>query len=133
MTERAAAAEVLEEEKQGGAGVAERRTRRGYRHERPPLPHEHSPSQVLPPVSNREHIDKVARFVAEEEDFQVEEILLKLLRLTRNQERWGFLSADDPHHAYYGRRVAERRRTILGNSRWPPSEPLAVRPPPQRP
>ncbi|CAA6655793.1 unnamed protein product [Spirodela intermedia] len=123
MTERAAAAEVLEEEKQGGAGVAERRTRRGYRHERPPLPHEHSPSQVLPPVSNREHIDKVARFVAEEEDFQAHE----------NQERWGFLSADDPHHAYYGRRVAERRRTILGNSRWPPSEPLAVRPPPQRP
>ncbi|XP_078448509.1 uncharacterized protein LOC144717063 [Wolffia australiana] len=87
------------------SSAEERRARRGARPERPPLP-------ALPPPSKREHIDKVAKFVAEEEDLQVEQILLKLLRLTRNRDRWGFLSADDPYHAYYGRRLAERRRSL---------------------
>ena len=90
------------EDERNGSG--ERRTRRCCRSEKPPLP----------PSSKIEHIDKVAKIVAEEEDHKIEEILLKLLRITKNHERWGFLLADDPFHAYYCRRIAERRRTIKG-------------------
>ncbi|MQL87731.1 hypothetical protein Taro_020286 [Colocasia esculenta] len=121
MTERGGAGEEMEEERQSGGGAERQlsqRARRCSRHERPPLPHDYPPaSSLLPPPGRREHIDRVARFVAEEEDSQVEEILLKLLRLTRNHERWGFLSADDPHHPYYARKVAERRRGKRANDR----------------
>nr|XP_018676592.1 PREDICTED: uncharacterized protein LOC108951774 [Musa acuminata subsp. malaccensis] len=60
----------------------------------------------------KERIDKVARFVARDGDL-TETILLRLLKITKNQRRWGFISPDHPHHGYYLRRkISEQCRAI---------------------
>ncbi|KAG6476228.1 splicing factor 3A subunit 1-like [Zingiber officinale] len=60
----------------------------------------------------REHIDKVARFVARDGDM-TEAILQRLLRITKNHRRWGFISPDHPHHGYYlHRKISEQCRAI---------------------
>ncbi|WOL16860.1 hypothetical protein Cni_G25648 [Canna indica] len=60
----------------------------------------------------KERIDKVARFVARDGDL-TETILLRLLKITKNHRRWGFISPDHPHHGYYLRRkISEQCRAI---------------------
>lgn len=64
------------------------------------------------PQEERERIDRVACFVAKDGDL-TETILLRLLRITKNHRRWGFLSPDHPHHSYYLRRkISEQCRAI---------------------
>ncbi|KAG0460482.1 hypothetical protein HPP92_020779 [Vanilla planifolia] len=65
-----------------------------------------------PAAEERDRIDRVARFVARDGDLS-EAVLLRLLRITKNRQRWGFLAPDHPHHAYYLRRKVSEQCRIL--------------------
>ncbi|PNT78298.1 uncharacterized protein LOC100843024 [Brachypodium distachyon] len=62
----------------------------------------------------RHRIERVARFVARDRDGELAEaLLLRLLRITRNGRRWGFLAHDHPLHPYYlQQKVSEQCRIL---------------------
>jgi hypothetical protein len=59
-----------------------------------------APSSLRPEEKRR--IKELARNVVHDPDGHLtEKVLLRLLRISRNRRRWGFLSPDHPVHAYY--------------------------------
>ena len=65
-----------------------------------------------PSPEDQEHIDRVANYVANKGGDVAERLLLRLLRITKNYKRWGFLSPEHPYHPYYLRKkVSEQCRT----------------------
>lgn len=61
-------------------------------------------------VEEQKHIDKIASKVATDE--LTERLLLRLLRITKNYERWGFLLPEHPHHPYFlKKKVSEQCRS----------------------
>jgi hypothetical protein len=59
-----------------------------------------APSSLWPEEKRR--IKELARNVVHDPDGHLtEKVLLRLLRISRNRRRWGFLSPDHPVHAYY--------------------------------
>ncbi|XP_062213858.1 uncharacterized protein LOC133914909 [Phragmites australis] len=71
---------------------------------------------TVPSLSAEEkrRIERVARCVARDRDRDLtEKLLLRLLRITRNGRRWGFLAPDHPLHPYYlQQKVSERCRIL---------------------
>ncbi|KAG8073209.1 hypothetical protein GUJ93_ZPchr0006g43853 [Zizania palustris] len=69
-----------------------------------------------PPASAEEkhRIERVARFVARDGDGDMAEALLRrLLKITRNGRRWGFLAPDHPLYPYYlQQKVSEQCRIL---------------------
>ncbi|NP_001143361.2 uncharacterized protein LOC100275987 [Zea mays] len=73
--------------------------------------------RAAPSLSTEEkrRIERVARCVARDRDGGdlTEKLLLRLLGLTRNARRWGFLAPDHPLHPYYlQHKVSERCRIL---------------------
>ncbi|TVU48592.1 hypothetical protein EJB05_08233, partial [Eragrostis curvula] len=72
--------------------------------------------RAAPSLSSEEkrRIERVARFVARDRDGDLtERLLLRLLAITRNSRRWGFLAPDHPFHPYYlQQKVSERCRIL---------------------
>lgn len=71
---------------------------------------------VPPPLSSEEkrRIKEVAQRVVHDDDGHVtEKLLLRLLSMTRNRARWGFLSPDHPVHPYYLQRKDIERCRVL--------------------
>ncbi|KAK3148547.1 hypothetical protein QOZ80_3BG0296430 [Eleusine coracana subsp. coracana] len=72
--------------------------------------------RAAPSLSSEEkrRIERVARCVARDRDGELtEKLLLRLLGITRNGRRWGFLSPDHPLHPYYlQQKVSERCRIL---------------------
>ncbi|KAL6847661.1 hypothetical protein ACP4OV_022687 [Aristida adscensionis] len=65
-------------------------------------------------AEEKRRIERVARCVALDRDGDLtEKLLLRLLGITRNGRRWGFLSPDHPLHPYYlQHKVSERCRIL---------------------
>ncbi|CAL4928725.1 unnamed protein product [Urochloa decumbens] len=65
-------------------------------------------------VEEKRRIERVARCVARDRDGDLtEKLLLRLLAITRNGRRWGFLAPDHPLHPYYlQQKVSERCRIL---------------------
>ncbi|EEE58229.1 hypothetical protein OsJ_09202 [Oryza sativa Japonica Group] len=65
-------------------------------------------------AEERQRIERVARFVARDRDGDMAEaLLLRLLKITRNARRWGFLDRDHPLHPYYlQQKVSEQCRIL---------------------
>jgi hypothetical protein len=72
--------------------------------------------RAAPSLSSEEkrRIERVARCVARDRDGDLtERLLLRLLSITRNARRWGFLAPDHPLHPYYlQQKVSERCRIL---------------------
>ncbi|XP_047083419.1 uncharacterized protein LOC124694479 [Lolium rigidum] len=66
------------------------------------------------PAEERHRIERVARYVARDRDGDLAEaMLLRLLKITRNGRRWGFLAHDHPLHPYYlQQKVSEQCRIL---------------------
>jgi hypothetical protein len=53
-------------------------------------------------AEDKRRIERVARCVARDRDGDLtEKLLLRLLDITRNTRRWGFLAPEHPLHLYY--------------------------------
>ncbi|KAF0916227.1 hypothetical protein E2562_000810 [Oryza meyeriana var. granulata] len=65
-------------------------------------------------AEERHRIERVARFVARDRDGDMAEaLLLRLLTITRNGRRWGFLAPEHPLHPYYlQQKVSEQCRIL---------------------
>ncbi|KAG2543935.1 uncharacterized protein LOC120689776 [Panicum virgatum] len=65
-------------------------------------------------AEEKRRIERVARCVARDRDGDLtEKLLLRLLSITRNGRRWGFLAPDHPLHPYYlQQKVSERCRIL---------------------
>ncbi|XP_044386124.1 uncharacterized protein [Triticum aestivum] len=62
------------------------------------------------PAEERHRIERVAR---DRDGDLAEALLLRLLRITRNGRRWGFLANDHPLHPYYlQQKVSEQCRIL---------------------
>ncbi|CAD6209287.1 unnamed protein product [Miscanthus lutarioriparius] len=78
------------------------------------MDHQHRAAPSLSAEEKR-RIERVARCVARDRDGGdlTEKLLLRLLGLTRNARRWGFLAPDHPLHPYYlQQKVSERCRIL---------------------
>jgi hypothetical protein len=65
-------------------------------------------------AEDKRRIERVARYVARDRDGDLtEKLLLRLLDITRNTRRWGFLAPEHPLHLYYlQQKVSERCRIL---------------------